>query len=301
MKSSWAVVSLVTIWTASQSRAQMAKPHPQPVGGVMAQIEDFPHHVSMWNMFGSLSCGGSILTRYWILTTAQCGEINDLQVVAGYDFFNKSDMPDARGVTLRRCQSGEKESLCLLRVDTPFDFNGESVRPIALPFNQEHKQFIALNVTGLSEIFIRGEDVGLTLKVATLYHSPPGYCNPSFPLKGRDNQSRYMCMGESSVTGAACVPTPGSGAVSSRVKSGGHQLESRVLIGVALKAEVLEDNHCGLFAIYRIVSSKNVLDWIEQAMEKPYPSKYKVKRVMKTVKGKTTKKKVTKTKTRKNP
>ena len=60
------------------------------VGGESAVIETYPYQVSLQKN-GNHSCGGSIISEYWIITAGHCidSDTEDIQVRAGATFHNK--------------------------------------------------------------------------------------------------------------------------------------------------------------------------------------------------------------------
>jgi secreted trypsin-like serine protease len=46
---------------------------PKIMGGQLALIGQFPHHAGIL-IDGTFTCGGSLISRDWVLTSAQCAE-----------------------------------------------------------------------------------------------------------------------------------------------------------------------------------------------------------------------------------
>ncbi|XP_058447436.1 trypsin 3A1-like [Malaya genurostris] len=84
----------------------LSKPTPNPppkgriVGGVDADIEDFPYQLSL-RRSGSLSCGASVITNRWALSAAHC----------------TSPLPDVSIITLRAGTANRLEGGIIFDVD----------------------------------------------------------------------------------------------------------------------------------------------------------------------------------------
>ncbi|XP_062139290.1 serine protease SP24D-like [Drosophila sulfurigaster albostrigata] len=114
------------------------------VGGVDATQAQFPHQISLRNS-GSHSCGGSILSRYWVLTAAHCVSNNydngtvvvypasNLNIRAGSnDRFSGGDLVQVVEIIVHENYGNFRNDLALMRVDPPFIFS-ENIQPISLP------------------------------------------------------------------------------------------------------------------------------------------------------------------------
>ncbi|XP_020797847.1 serine protease SP24D [Drosophila serrata] len=114
------------------------------VGGVDAGKNQFPHQISLRNG-GSHSCGGSILSRTYILTAAHCvtNEDSDGKYVAvaaerltvrsgSNDRFSGGILSQVAEVIFHENYGNFENDIALLRLDTPLIYSA-SIQPIALP------------------------------------------------------------------------------------------------------------------------------------------------------------------------
>ncbi|XP_037725132.1 serine protease SP24D-like [Drosophila subpulchrella] len=114
------------------------------VGGEDAAKAQFPHQVSLRNA-GSHSCGGSILTRNFILTAAHCvsdeDENNVITPVAADRFtiragsndrFSGGVLHQVAEVIIHEGYGNFLNDVALLRLETPLIFSS-SIQPIDLP------------------------------------------------------------------------------------------------------------------------------------------------------------------------
>jgi secreted trypsin-like serine protease len=46
---------------------------PKIIGGAIATLGQFPYHAAIL-VGGSTMCGGSLIARDWVLTSARCGQ-----------------------------------------------------------------------------------------------------------------------------------------------------------------------------------------------------------------------------------
>ncbi|XP_017056341.1 serine protease SP24D-like [Drosophila ficusphila] len=114
------------------------------VGGEDATKAQFPHQVSLRNA-GSHSCGGSILTRNYILTAAHCVSNEDenhvITPIAAERFTIRAGSNDrfSGGVLIQVAEVIVHEGygnflndVAVLRLETPLIFS-DAIKPIALP------------------------------------------------------------------------------------------------------------------------------------------------------------------------
>ncbi|XP_034489697.1 serine protease SP24D-like [Drosophila innubila] len=114
------------------------------VGGVDATPAQFPHQISLRNR-GSHNCGGSIISRNWVLTAAHCvtntyenGTIEvypakNLNVRAGSnDRFSGGILRQVVEVIVHKDYGNFLNDIAVLRVDTPFIFSS-NIQAISLP------------------------------------------------------------------------------------------------------------------------------------------------------------------------
>ncbi|XP_016954426.1 serine protease SP24D-like [Drosophila biarmipes] len=114
------------------------------VGGEDAAKAQFPHQVSLRNA-GSHSCGGSILTRNFILTAAHCVSDEDANHVitpiaadrftiraGSNDRFSGGVLHQVAEVIVHEGYGNFLNDVALLRLETPLIFSS-SIQPIDLP------------------------------------------------------------------------------------------------------------------------------------------------------------------------
>ncbi|XP_017030077.1 serine protease SP24D [Drosophila kikkawai] len=114
------------------------------VGGVDATKNQFPHQISLRNG-GSHSCGGSILSRTYILTAAHCVTNEDadgkyvavaaerLTVRSGSnDRFSGGILSQVVEVIFHENYGNFENDIALLRLEEPLIYS-DSIQPIALP------------------------------------------------------------------------------------------------------------------------------------------------------------------------
>ncbi|XP_034476024.1 serine protease SP24D-like [Drosophila innubila] len=113
------------------------------VGGVDASRAQFPHQISLRNR-GSHSCGGSIISRNWVLTAAHCVTYekdgvnvvypaSQMSIRAGSnDRFSGGILLNIAEIIAHENYGDFLNDVALLRVETPFIYSN-SIRPIALP------------------------------------------------------------------------------------------------------------------------------------------------------------------------
>ncbi|KAL7745830.1 hypothetical protein ACLKA6_010022 [Drosophila palustris] len=113
------------------------------VGGVDASRAQFPHQISLRNR-GSHSCGGSIISRNWVLTAAHCVTYEADGVIVVYpasqmsiragsnDRFSGGLLLNIVEIIAHENYGDFLNDVALLRVETPFIYS-DSIQPIALP------------------------------------------------------------------------------------------------------------------------------------------------------------------------
>ncbi|XP_064537209.1 serine protease SP24D-like [Drosophila montana] len=114
------------------------------VGGEDATQAQFPHQISLRNG-DSHTCGGSIISRNWVLTAAHCVSYDDangelvIQPASRYGIRAGSNDRFTGGVQVQVVEIIVHEDygnflndVALLRVETPFIYSA-NIQPIALP------------------------------------------------------------------------------------------------------------------------------------------------------------------------
>lgn len=104
------------------------------VGGKVVPIEDFPHQVSLLSSTYAV-CGGSIISKDFVLTAGHCGVISNLKVRAGTNFTYKGgSLHTVVQAIVHENYSvnyAPRNDIALLRVTPPFDWD-DARRPVPL-------------------------------------------------------------------------------------------------------------------------------------------------------------------------
>ncbi|XP_043557536.1 transmembrane protease serine 2-like isoform X2 [Chiloscyllium plagiosum] len=110
------------------------------IGGQMAVPNEVPWQVSL-HLDNRHICGGTILTPYWVITAAHCGERHSFssrwKVYGGILHQSETRIVAPRSVqkfiTHEKFNKANKDyDIALLRLKTPFTFS-DSIRPVCLP------------------------------------------------------------------------------------------------------------------------------------------------------------------------
>jgi len=112
------------------------------VGGMDADIKDFPWQVEMIYGFGRHQCGGIIVSSNWILTAAHCLDgfrATDARIVAGITKRSEVDLPETQVRNVLRVINHPKYDPNELRYDaalielaSPLDLSNPKVRAISM-------------------------------------------------------------------------------------------------------------------------------------------------------------------------
>lgn len=134
---------LAVLLVAATCHGAAVAPSGRVVGGVDASKAQFPHQVSLRNR-GSHGCGGSIISRNWVLTAAHCvtyqtatGDYvaypaSQYSVrVGSNDRFSGGVLHNIVEIIAHEDYGNFLNDLAVLRVETPFIYS-DSIRPIAL-------------------------------------------------------------------------------------------------------------------------------------------------------------------------
>ncbi|XP_037732176.1 chymotrypsin-2-like [Drosophila subpulchrella] len=132
-----AVIALLAIVGLSQA----APPLGRVVNGTDSSVEKYPYVISMRGSTGSHSCGGSIISKQFVMTAAHCTagrKASDLSVQYGVTTISASG-PNVVGVK-KIIQHADynpynnyANDISLLMVEEPFEFDGVTVAPVQLP------------------------------------------------------------------------------------------------------------------------------------------------------------------------
>ncbi|EFN78387.1 Trypsin epsilon [Harpegnathos saltator] len=110
------------------------------VGGMMADPGQFPHQVSLRTSYGSHFCGGSIVSKWTIVTAAHCTQgltAKGITVVVGSLRSNSGGVSHKVREIIEHPEyvhaqkASWKNDMCLLILETPLEFNAY-VQPIKL-------------------------------------------------------------------------------------------------------------------------------------------------------------------------
>ncbi|XP_065597738.1 transmembrane protease serine 2 [Cyrtonyx montezumae] len=111
------------------------------VGGSMAMLGQWPWQVSL-HVQGTHICGGSIITRDWLVTAAHCveGQFSDPSVWSVYaGILSQNQMLSGLGYRVQQIIShpdydtdSKDNDVALMKLETPMHFT-DTVRPVCLP------------------------------------------------------------------------------------------------------------------------------------------------------------------------
>ncbi|KAL0276907.1 UNVERIFIED_CONTAM: hypothetical protein PYX00_004367 [Menopon gallinae] len=113
---------------------------PRIIKGQDANDGEFPYMISLQSKGrGRHACGGSILTKNWVLTAAHCcaiGNPSNLQIYTGSVFLDRGGKvhPIEKILIHEQYQPSQRwrNDICLIRISTPFSFSS-NVQQITLP------------------------------------------------------------------------------------------------------------------------------------------------------------------------
>lgn len=136
-------LTVLLLVAATCQASPLAAPTGRVVGGVDASLAQFPHQVSLRNG-GSHGCGGSIISRNWVLTAAHCVTYADATGayvtypasqfsvrVGSNDRFGGGVLHNIVEIIAHEDYGNFLNDLAVLRVETPFIYS-DSIRPIPL-------------------------------------------------------------------------------------------------------------------------------------------------------------------------
>ncbi|XP_016961293.1 chymotrypsin-2 [Drosophila biarmipes] len=132
-----AVIAFLAIVGVSQA----APPLGRVVNGTDSSVEKYPFVISMRGSTGSHSCGGSIISKQFVMTAAHCTagrKASDLSVQYGVTTISASG-PNVVGVKKiiqhedYNPYNNYANDISLLMVEEPFEFDGVTVAPVQLP------------------------------------------------------------------------------------------------------------------------------------------------------------------------
>lgn len=175
-----------------------AAPSSRIVGGTEAVNGAWPWQVSL-QVSGQHSCGGSVISRYWILSAAHCFKYSSSPSLwrVYYGDVNLENMFNSRVQKIIKHKDFDTRTnnydIALLKLDTPLTFNNK-VRPVCLPN-------VDLNLSANRQAWITGwgalQSTGPTPKImnqakVTIYSRAT--CNAPEVLNGEVTKAMF-CAG----------------------------------------------------------------------------------------------------------
>ncbi|XP_004561663.3 transmembrane protease serine 2 isoform X1 [Maylandia zebra] len=175
-----------------------AAPSSRIVGGTEAVNGAWPWQVSL-QVSGRHSCGGSVISRYWILSAAHCFKYSSSPSLwrVYYGDVNLENMFNSRVQKIIKHKDFDTRTnnydIALLKLDTPLTFNNK-VRPVCLPN-------VDLNLSANRQAWITGwgalQSTGPTPKImnqakVTIYSRAT--CNAPEVLNGEVTKAMF-CAG----------------------------------------------------------------------------------------------------------
>ncbi|XP_033167167.1 chymotrypsin-2 [Drosophila mauritiana] len=133
-------LSLIVILTVT-TVGQAAPPISRVVNGTDSSVLKYPFVVSLRSYDGSHSCGGSIISKHFVMTAAHCTNGRPADTLSiQFGVTNISAMgPNVVGIK-KIIQHEDFDptrqnanDISLLMVEEPFEFDGVSVAPVELP------------------------------------------------------------------------------------------------------------------------------------------------------------------------
>ncbi|XP_039492861.1 chymotrypsin-2 [Drosophila santomea] len=132
-----AIIALLTIAGVSHGAPQMGR----VVNGTDSSVEKYPFVISMRSSSGSHSCGGSIISKQFVMTAAHCTDgrtASSLSVQYGVTQINATGPNVVRVKKIIQHEdynpyNNYANDISLLLVEEPFEFDGVTVAPVKLP------------------------------------------------------------------------------------------------------------------------------------------------------------------------
>ena len=173
------------------------------VGGTTAKDYEFPFQITLY-ADGS-GCGGSIVNENWVITAAHCCDGNVGNFEIQYNITQAQTLFDAtsysKGVVERHIHPQYDDydlnyDICLLKVDSPFDFSTPSfVQPACLPTNcdvEKCGQGEDVLVAGHGIIYAGGPLSHTLLKTYQVM-MPDSVCTEQFGSSWNSTVGSYFC------------------------------------------------------------------------------------------------------------
>uniref|UniRef100_T1GM48 Peptidase S1 domain-containing protein n=1 Tax=Megaselia scalaris TaxID=36166 RepID=T1GM48_MEGSC len=124
---------------------------PRVVGGMPAELRQFPYHVLITNVrdYGSLFCGGAVISNSWVLTFASCtNDIENITLLFGAtNRYNTSEegqvSQSISGLDSEKyiIRHPNRYDLALIRLPQKLIFN-EYIQAVKLPSNYPFQTFV---------------------------------------------------------------------------------------------------------------------------------------------------------------
>ncbi|KAH8382111.1 hypothetical protein KR009_001961 [Drosophila setifemur] len=134
---STAVIAVLAFVGVSQAAPHMGR----VVNGTDATVEQYPFVISMRGSSGSHSCGGSIISRQFVMTAAHCTDGRSASQLSVQYGVTKINATGPNVVKVKKIIQHESynpynnyaNDISLLMVEVPFEFDGVTVAPVTLP------------------------------------------------------------------------------------------------------------------------------------------------------------------------
>jgi len=172
------------------------------VGGVEARQGEFSWQVSLRRKSsGSHFCGGSIISKNWIVTAAHCvsGQTSSSISIAVGDWRRSaaSDVRQVLDVSLIKSHENYKPSttendVALIKVSTPIDFN-DDVQPVCAPDSSKDYAWNLVQCAGWGTLRSGGPCCPDTLQYVTMNVTTKAYCQNAYWRWGYDITDDMIC------------------------------------------------------------------------------------------------------------